>query len=299
MLALGRLLRRQPGFAGLLASTCALGLAFSFVMPFLSLWGTKKIEMSPLFFGGFMTLNALSAMVVGTVLGRWSDTRFTRRTMLLLGGTAGLFGYTGYAFVETAWILPLIGTTLIALASICFSQLFAHVRETFAEAGEAGLKLGFLTSVVRMSFSLAWTVGPAAGAWMMTVFGYRGVFLGAAALYALFLAGIARFVPHRAHPPRDRAAVTVPVWRVLVRGDIFMVVAAFACVFAAHAINMMNLPLLATQVLGAAPADLGYIFAVGPIVELPLMLWFGQMAAHGRQLGLIRFGAAVTVGYFV
>ena len=42
---------RQPGFAGLLFSAFALGLGFSFVSPFLSLWGTEEIGLRPVALG--------------------------------------------------------------------------------------------------------------------------------------------------------------------------------------------------------------------------------------------------------
>ncbi|HEX2101068.1 MAG TPA: MFS transporter, partial [Candidatus Synoicihabitans sp.] len=87
--------------------------------------------------------------------------------------------------------------------------------------------------------------------------------------------------------------------RVLTRRDILIVFAAFLLVFAAHAINAMNLPLMLTQVLGASRRDFGIVYGVGPVAELPLMLWFGHLAARGYQLGLIRIGAAVTVAYFL
>jgi SET family sugar efflux transporter-like MFS transporter len=62
---------------------------------------------------------------------------------------------------------------------------------------------------------------------------------------------------------------------------------------------MMNLPLAVVTILGGREHDLGIIFAIGPIVEIPLMMWFGHLAARGHQLSLIRFGVLATVGYFL
>ncbi|HTV20509.1 MAG TPA: hypothetical protein VMG12_17620, partial [Polyangiaceae bacterium] len=41
---------------GLLAGCFLLGLASSFVIPFLSLWGTRTVGMTPFAFGMFMTI---------------------------------------------------------------------------------------------------------------------------------------------------------------------------------------------------------------------------------------------------
>ena len=134
LLPRARAIFQQPGFAGLLGSAFALGMGYSFVVPFISLWGTREVGMRPVLFGVFMTVNALSAIVVSTLLGRWSDTHLRRKTLLLLGAAGGMLGYIGYAFVREPWALIAIGSTTLALASVCFSQLFAFVREEFGAA---------------------------------------------------------------------------------------------------------------------------------------------------------------------
>lgn len=299
VIARTRLVLQQRDFAGLLGSAFALGLGFSFVAPFLSLWGTREIGMRPVVFGLFMTVTSLSAIIVATTFARWSDTHVPRKVMLLAGATAGVLGYTGYALVRDPRVLVCIGASLLALAAVSFSQLFAHTREKFFAADIPGVPPGFLTSVVRVCFSLAWTAGPSVGAWVMVHHGFRGLFLGAATLYLVFLLGVARFVPYEARPPHSRTAVREPVWRVLTRGDIFAVFAAFLLVYAAHTINMLNLPLVITGLLGGSGTDVGIAFGVGPVIEIPLMLWFGLLAGRGHQLALIRMGAVATVLYFV
>src|SRR5438046_456176 len=120
---------QQPGFAGLLGSAFMLGLGFSFVSPFLSIWGTREIGMRPVVFGFYMTATSLSALVVATTLARWSDTHVPRKVMLLLGGAGGMIGYIGYAFIRDPKVLICVGSTALALGGVCFSQLFAHTRE--------------------------------------------------------------------------------------------------------------------------------------------------------------------------
>jgi SET family sugar efflux transporter-like MFS transporter len=294
-----RTIMRQPDFAGLLASTVALGMAFSFVMPLLSIWGLDEIKMKPLVFGVYMMVTSGSAIVISTVLARWSDTHVPRKVMLLLGGAGGTLGYLGYAFAHDPRILICIGCTGIALASVCFSQLFAHVREASSALGVGADELNFRMSIVRVGFSLAWTMGPPIGELMMARFHFRGVFLGASALYALFFIGVLCFVPYQRRSREVKRAVRQPVWRVLTRADIGACFTAFLLFFSAHTINMMNLPLRVTKDLGGTPLDMGMIFTVGPIVEIPLMLWFGHLAGRGHQLKLIRFGAVTTVLYFL
>ena len=297
--SLARSILQQPHFAGLLVATFALGMAYSFVYPLLAIWGTKEVGMSPTQLSTFMTTTALSAIVLSTTLARWSDTHVPRKTMLILGGCGGVLGYIGYAYVRDLVALTIIGSTTLAVAAMSFSQLFAHVREAFEQPKGSEVDSGFLMSVVRMCFSVSWMGGPTLGAWMMMRFNWPSVFLGAAALYFVFLLGVLRFVPYRPPSPQARLMVREPVWRVLTRGDILLTSIAFVIVFAAYAINMLTLPLMVTEILGGNGRDLGIIFGVGPVVEIPLMLWFGHLAARGHQLRLIWVGMISTGLYFL
>lgn len=290
---------RQPGYPGVLAANFALGMASSFVVPFLSMWGTLHIGMSPVVFGTFMTITSVSAIVLSTLLARWSDTYVARRTMLIVGSVSGMLGYLGYAFLTDVVMLAVCGSLLVGTATVNFSQLFAFMREELARPENKDANVPLLMSLLRVSFSLAWTVGPAIGAWVTVQWGYRGIFLGAVSLFAIFLLLVLRFVAHRPHPPVSHQKSRPSLFRVLARRDIIATFVALVLVFAAFSMNLMNLPLLVTQSLGGTKADVGWIFSIAPVFEVPLMVWFGQLAARGHQVGLIRFGVVAAGLYFV
>ena len=125
-----RPLYREREFRVLLALNLLLGLGYSFVVPFLSMFGTREVGMSEPLFGVFMVTTALSAIFFGTVLAHFSDTRFSRRAMLMLGSVAGALGYGAYAYLRDVWALMLVGALILGVASITFSQVFALARET-------------------------------------------------------------------------------------------------------------------------------------------------------------------------
>ncbi|MEO7598347.1 MAG: MFS transporter, partial [Opitutus sp.] len=130
-------------------------------------------------------------------------------------------------------------------------------------------------------------------------FSYRGIFLAAAGLFLVFLIGTLRFVPHRPHGTGENRPKPEPLQSVLARPIITAHFAGFVLVFAAFTMNMLNLPLLVTQQLGGTERDVGIIFGIAPVVEMPLMIWFGRLAARGHQVALIRFGVLIGACYFV
>ena len=290
---------RQPGYPGVLAANFALGMAYSFVVPFLSMWGTLHVGMSPILFSTFMTITSVSAIVLSLTLARWSDTHVARRTMLIVGSLGGMLGYLGYAFLTNVVLLTLCGSLLVGVATVNFSQLFAFMREELARPENADADAALLMSLLRVSFSLAWMFGPAVGAWVTVQWGYRGIFIGAATLFAVFLVATLRFVPHRPHLPIAQQPPRPSLASILTRGDILATFIGLVLVFAAFSMSMMNLPLMVTQQLGGTKGDVGIIYSIAPAFEVPLMVWFGQLAARGHQVGLIRFGVLMGVLYFV
>ena len=80
-------------FVVTLGCNVLLGLAYSFIAPFMSMFGTKEVRMSDLVFGLFMTVTVVSAIVISTVLARWSDTHWSRRAVLTLSSACGAVGY--------------------------------------------------------------------------------------------------------------------------------------------------------------------------------------------------------------
>lgn len=296
----GRRLLLAPGFMGLLATNFVLGLTSSFIAPFGSLWATEEIGMSPRVLGLFMTINSLSAILIVTLIARWSDSHVSRRTLLLVGAGAGALGNIGYAYVHDPLLLTLIGSSALALAAMNFAQLFAHVREEIGRSD--GADSTFLMGVLRACYALAWTVGPNLGASIKGRWGYPGLFLSTAAFFVLLLGFVLRFVERRPRAAAPLASVepaaAAPAWG-LGQPLVLAHSVAFGLMFAAFTLNTLNLPLFLTRELGSTDQGVGLAFAISPLCEMVLMVWFGHIAARGHQRRVILFGTSASVCYFL
>ncbi len=293
-----RTLLRHRSFLALLGCNILLGLAYSFVGPFMSLFGTQEVGMSNFTFGVFMTITSAVSIVLSTVLAHWSDTRFSRRSMLVLGAVCGTAGYLGYAFVRDVVWLTLIGSFVLGTSSITFSQLFAHAREMLSRSDVPPAETPLYMNVFRLFFALSWTVGPAAAAWVNLKFHYEGTFLVAAAVFFLFLLAVLRFVPAATPFGRDTGTRPLPLGRALTRPVVLAHFIAFALVFMAGTIAMSNLPKLVTETLGGDPRHVGIVYSVAPVFELPFMFFFGLLATRGNHGSLIRLSFLLSVLYY-
>jgi MFS transporter, SET family, sugar efflux transporter len=296
---LGRRLLVSKAFLGLLATMFVLGLTSAFVAPFGSLWATQEIGMSPRRLGVFMTVTALSAIAVSMLIARWSDSLVSRRALLALGCAAGALNYVGYALVRDPLWLLLLGSTLLAVASMNFAQLFAHVREELGRV--PGADVTFLLGVLRACYALAWALGPNLGAAIKGRFGYPGLFWAVAGFFVALLGFVLVFVAHRPRAAGGYSPAAVGTARGLATPLVLAHAAAFGLMFAAFTLNTLNLPLFLTEQLGGTERSVGLAFAISPIFEMLFMVLFGHIAARGRerQVRVILFGAAASVCYFL
>ncbi len=294
-----RPLYRDSDFRRLLALNVLMGLSSSFVMPFMSMFGTIEAKMSLFAFGAFMTLNATAGIVIATTLARYSDTHFSRRSMLLLGSLSGALGYVGYAYLRSFVPLVLVGTLVLGVSSVTFSQLFAYARELLLRSDIAPSQSAFYINVFRMFIALAWTAGPAIASWVMTRFSFRGLFLCAASELLVFAFVVWQGVP--ASPPALAAGrgTSPSLVKLLGRPDLLAHFAAFVLVTASTTISMMNLPLLILNTLRGTKVDVGITYSVAPMFELPFMLYFGWLATRRAPARIIRVGMLFSLGYYL
>ncbi len=298
-LAPARVIVGNRGFLGLLGCNILLGLAFSFVNPFMSLFGEHEVGMSPGVFGAFMTATSLCGIALSTILARWSDTRFSRRSILLLGSAAGALGYVGYALVRDVLWLLIIGSLLLGTASITFSLLFAHAREQLARSELPPKDAPLYMNVFRLFFALSWTVGPAIASWVMIKYSFLGTFLMTAACFAALFVAIFFLIPSR--PPSKAArkeATFRETARALARGEVLAYFTGFVMIYACGSIGMISLPLLIVETLRGTARNVGIVYAVAPLFEMPLMLLFGVLASRGDHSRLIRLSVLLAVSYY-
>lgn len=294
-----RALVTTPGLLVVLFLSILLGFAYSFVVPFMSLFGTREVGMSHLGFGVFMTVNSVSGIVISTFLARYSDTLWSRKSVLLLGGATGALGYFGYAFVRSPLLLTAVGSLLLGVSSISFGQIFAYTRDTLEESSIERHEIPFYMNFIRLFFALAWTVGPAIAAWVMTHYSFQVTFSAAAVTYVVFCMLVIWLVPWRAPSEASKqAARDMPLALAFKNRQLLAHFIAFCLYFCCSTMGMMNLPLLILGELHGAESDVGTAYSLAPLFELPLMFYVGVLATRVAHVKLITFAIGLGVAYY-
>ncbi|MGC4086684.1 MAG: sugar efflux transporter [Polyangiaceae bacterium] len=291
-------LLKQRDFRVVVTCSTVMGLAISFVYPFMSLFATREAKMSLGVFGAFMTFNALCNIGISTALANRSDARYSRRAMLLLGTGAGALGYLGYAFARDLWQLTLIGAVVMGVASVTFSQLFAYARELLERSEVPQSEAPLYMNAIRMSFALSWTVGPAIAASGLRYASFKALFCAASALYVLFMFLVWRYVPAGAVVRATQKQDSLGVLALFRHRSLLAWFVAFVLVLGAHTISMSNMSLYVLEDLHGDEANVGVVFSLAPLFELPFMLYFGLLATRVDSTRLIRIAIVLAVVYY-
>lgn len=294
-----KLLFSHREFAVLVAGNIILGLGYSLVMPFFSIFGTRELGLGPWGFGLFMTGNALGGILISTRIAKWSDVRFSRRSVLIAGSLAGAASYAAYAFTRDLRILVPTSILLGGIAGVTFSQTFALARDLMARRGIPEAEYPFYINVFRLFYALSWTVGPALGAFMVSAWSFRACFLASACLICAFAGLVAWGIEYRPPSAQARAAAAaMPLSRALRLPGFLAHFIAFILLLSCATMGMMNLPLLFLGPLGGREADVGWAYSIAPLFELPLMYYAGKLAVRVPTVRIVRWAAVLAVAYY-
>jgi SET family sugar efflux transporter-like MFS transporter len=166
-----------PSFPILLLINLIFGLSSSFFVPFSSLFGIDEVGMSNIGFGIFMTIMAIGGIVISSYIAKLSDTRMSRKKILIISSIFGAIGYTLFAFLRSYIPLSLSAFFVLGVSASSIPQLWAYARDALKAADVKKEEVPFVMNIFRMFFALSWTIGPALASWLLVQVGFKGLFL--------------------------------------------------------------------------------------------------------------------------
>jgi len=175
-----------------------------------------------------------------------------------------------------------------------FPQLFALAKSHLDRTGADGAQRGI--AMIRASWSVAWAVGPAVGAIVISWFDFRGVFVTSAlfAGFAIILLAFARVLAADPRKLSSRSKLTKEL-----KGPIGL--AAFSLVLFHMAMFMgsIALPVVATHDLKGTKAEVGLIFSVCASLEVLVMFTFVIRPSKAGSRHWISVGFLAFILYFL
>lgn len=284
---------RSRPFVPLVSVSLLTGVGYALAGPFLSLFLIKEVHAGPFAVGAFLLVTGLSSMLVSTAVGRLSDSRAIRRTLLAVAGVAGALSWVLFAAVREYWLLLVVSMTLFALASSQIPQMYAYARQVLERSGSA--KAPLVMSGLRTTMSVAWVGGPPLGALLIAGGGFTGLFAASAAVYVLATVVILVWLPKLGPATAPTAEVSPGVG---MRREVVLAAPAFVLLQGATSVGVVAMPLFVTEGLGGTTGDAGLVLGLCAALEIPLMLGFGALAMRVNHRVLVLAGGAVALAYY-
>ncbi|WP_430779705.1 sugar efflux transporter [Actinoplanes sp. G11-F43] len=269
-----------------------VGIATAVVGPFLGLFLSSAVQASPIQVTFFLITASLSGVAMSWAIGRVSDRRPMRRTILIAAALAGCAGSGLTAVVRDFWVLLALTATASAIAGSLFPQSFAYAREALQRDDPSRAAMGI--SALRTVFSIAWVGGPSLAAFLLESGDFQYVYGTASVLYLVAALLAAKWLPEveapAPPPPGDTVSTRAP-WQV------YPILAGFVLIQTSMVLNVQAMPLYLRTELDGTVGDAGIILGICAALEIPLMLGFGKLSTRMPLRRIILFGGVCGVGY--
>jgi MFS transporter, SET family, sugar efflux transporter len=286
-----------PTFPILFLISTIFGLSNSFFVPFSSIFGIDEVGMSNISFGIFMTILAVGGILISSYIAKLSDTRVSRKKILIIASISGVLGYTLFAFLRSYFALAFTAFFVLGVSAAAVPQMWAYARDALQASNINKEDIPFVMNIFRMFFSLSWTIGPALASWLLYQLGFKFLFLFVAVGYFLAFLTIVFFLKDVKHE-RSSTWKAPRISDYLKKPHILGNLGAALLLTSATSIHMLNVPQFVTKVLHGTEMDVGVVFSVPPIFEVPLMIIVGILASKMDNARLIKIGYVIAFAYF-
>lgn len=282
-----------PKLPQLLVSVLLLGIADSMIGPYLVLFGADEARLSALQVGVFMSVIAVSGLAVSAWLGRRYD-RSASRAPAFIALAAPAVGYLALTTTTSFAMLLLIAAAFLGAGMAAFPQLFTLARTHLNLSAGGSARRG--TPALRSVWSLAWAIGPMVGGAVLVWQGYRGLMALTALAFALVAVPLLLLGATPAAPPRAAAADAAAT---RLTRPMLLTAASFTLFHTAMLSGSVVLPLYLTRTLERPNGDVGLLFSVCALVEVPAALSLTLLPARVRKQWVILLGMVLFVAYFL
>ncbi|WP_433372840.1 sugar efflux transporter [Actinoplanes sp. CA-142083] len=271
-----------------------VGLATSFVGPYLALFLAEGVHAGPVRTTAFLVVAPISGVAVSWLIGRISDRRPIRRQLMIIAALAGALGTGLTAVLRDYWAVLAVTVTLTAIAGSLFPQSFAYARQMLHQKDPARAAFGI--SALRTLFSAAWVGGPPVAALILAAHGFGWTYGLAGALYLLGALLIVTMLP-KVPTPAAGATPKAAAGRDSNPLALFLIIASFTVVTTASTLNVQAMPLFVQDDLGGTISQAGLILGICAALEIPMMLILGALTTRIPVRRLIFVGVLCAVAY--
>ncbi|MBS4205411.1 sugar efflux transporter [Lederbergia citrea] len=273
-----------------------IGIGISITSPYLPLFLTEDFGMSAGAFGIFMAISSLGGVVVNSLIAKHSDSGMDRRWIIIIAALSAAIGYASYLVFHNFFILLIVVALFNGLAAPALPQIYASAHES-ANASKSDDKT-LAISTLRSLVSLGFLLGPLFGTLILALAGYKGIFLGTAAIYLIVASLVFLFLQKRkivqSNTKKKKSSDTSWIKNRQIRLPFI----AFFFLFVINTIHLIITPLFIVNELNGTYRDVGVVVSICAGLEIPIMLGLGALGKKISNHTLMIYGCLIVVIYY-
>ncbi len=283
----------RPVALGIYFLSFAIGVIGALVLPTFSVFLAKELGVRPLLVGIPYAGIALGSIVYNQWIGYLSDRISDRRPLVVSFCLVGALACAVFALSRNYWLVVSTAVFLLSLGMVAFSQMLAYSME-YAERHFPPERVALFNAIVRAQVAVAWVAGPPAGFLLASYFGFTSMytlaallFVGSALLALPFLPRLDRMA-EKAGRKKEPLPLTPEQKRAL-----WLCLGGFSLMWCANNSYLISLPLHLSLNLGIGTEWAGWMMGLCALLEVPVMIMAGILAARVRLLALVRLASGV------
>jgi SET family sugar efflux transporter-like MFS transporter len=281
----------------------AYGMLSAVLTTTTSLFLASAVHAAPLLIGLFFAGRGAVSIVVSLGVGTLSDRLPDRRLLLVIAGLGGTIGGVCFAVLRDYATVIATGVVFFSIGMLSFSQLFAYANE-FAHAHDRPVAM--FTSLLRAVFSASWVIGPPAGVYLLTRYGFGPLFFAVAGL-SFLTAVLGWRLPPLPRPPGPAQSPSVGRARSHpasfagfppLPARTWLLLGAIVALGVVNQMYSIDVPLYVTKTLQLHPQLVGWMAGLGAALEIPIMIVAAHFADRFGKLRLVLASAAGATVFF-
>ncbi|WP_051234905.1 sugar efflux transporter [Marinimicrobium agarilyticum] len=289
------LLRPVP--LGIYFLSFATGVVGALVLPTFSVFLAKELGVRPLLVGLPFTGLALASIGYNQWIGHWSDKLSDRRPLVAGFCLVGVLSCAIFALTREYWLVVFSAVALFSLGMVAYSQMLAYSLD-YAERQLPLARIPLFNAIVRAQIAIAWVAGPPAGFLLASYFGFSTMYWVAAALFVVVGLTSLKLLPKlpaadasgsTQEAPREEPATAEPQSALGPgRKSLLLCLIAFSLMWCVNNAYLIALPLHLDNNLGIDTEWVGWIMGTAALLEVPVMLLAGVLAARVNLMAMVR-----------
>lgn len=268
-------------------------MAYSFVLPIMSLFLIQHLQAPPAMIGIFTVTTALLSLITNQKAGKLVDAGHNAKYLFIVALSALITTGLLFSVLTGFWQAVLIGAPIFALGNTSIPILLSMIRQ---HADRSGIHSTKMNAQMRSGVSLMWIIGPAMSFSVVGFLGFPATYLTAsgiasiALLLALFrLPSFIKPVAERTTKDTIHAAIPMRFWvygGVILLGNL------------SNALYFTAMPLVVTDVLELPESSVGILMGLTAALEIPAMLMAPRWSERFGRARLVTFGFILAVVFY-